>query len=375
MSPRPAPRRRPLRRLGAAAAVLLGLSGARSVSAAEVVVPPLPATLAETGLYADFARRELADGVMTFEPQYPLWTDGATKRRWVLLPPGQAIDASDPDVWRFPIGTRFWKEFSLGRPIETRLLERVADGSWRFATYLWSADGSQATLAPVEGVRGAAESAPGVPYDVPGRVDCRACHGSHPATVLGFSALQLSSDRDPLAPHAVKPKRGDVDLKRLVQRRLVVGLPEMIAAHPPRVRADSPSGRAALGYLHGNCSGCHNRSGPLAELGLSFVVGADGVPDALATAPGRTAHYQPSGADEVTVAAPGDPAESLLLRRLISRQPLLRMPPLGTHMVDRDAIALVAGWIRFELARQFGSRTPSPLFAAQVAAPPKELTP
>ena len=39
---------------------------------------------------------------LAFAPQYPLWTDGAAKRRWISLPPGTAIDASDPENWVFP---------------------------------------------------------------------------------------------------------------------------------------------------------------------------------------------------------------------------------------------------------------------------------
>jgi len=335
---------------------------------------PAPRTLAETGLYADFAARKLAPRVMPFEPQYPLWTDGATKRRWIWLPPGAAIDASDPDVWHFPVGTRVWKEFALaGRPIETRFIERLADGGWRFAAYAWNADATAATLAPAAGIRGAAESAPGVPYDIPGAADCRACHGGHPATVLGFSALQLSSDRDPLAPHAATPPKGAVDLRRLVSRGLVVGLPPSLAAQPPRVNARTPVERAALGYLHGNCSHCHNTRGPLADLGLYLAVSADGVPDALPSALAQPAHYRPAGAAVAAILAPGDDGESLLVRRLGTRDPLLQMPPLGTRAVDGEALALVAAWIRSELAAPAGS--PPSTLAAHAAAPTKENLP
>src|SRR5262245_53854204 len=43
-------------------------------------------------------------GVIEYTPQYPLWTDGAAKRRWLRLPPGEAVDASDPDHFDFPPG-------------------------------------------------------------------------------------------------------------------------------------------------------------------------------------------------------------------------------------------------------------------------------
>ena len=56
---------------------------------------------------------------------------------------------------------RLWKEFSFGRRVETRLMERLADGTWRFAAYVWSADGSDARLAPERGIRGAPRADPG----------------------------------------------------------------------------------------------------------------------------------------------------------------------------------------------------------------------
>ncbi len=85
-----------------------------------------PATLQETGLYSDWATKTVAPGTLLFSPQYPLWSDGATKTRWMRLPKGTFIDARNPDVWRFPVGTRFWKEFRFGRRAETRFIERGA---------------------------------------------------------------------------------------------------------------------------------------------------------------------------------------------------------------------------------------------------------
>jgi hypothetical protein len=61
------------------------------------------ATLKETVLYADFDRLQINPRHIAFAPQYPLWSDGATKRRWLSLPPESTIDASEPDAWKFPV--------------------------------------------------------------------------------------------------------------------------------------------------------------------------------------------------------------------------------------------------------------------------------
>ena len=66
-------------------------------------------------------------------------------------------------------------------------------------------------LAPADGIARCREQRTTA---IPSRreSDCRACHEGAAVPVLGFSALQLSSDRDPLAPHA--DARTRLDLRR-----------------------------------------------------------------------------------------------------------------------------------------------------------------
>ena len=104
-----------------------------TASALAAAPAPLPQTLRETGLYADWESKRVADGNLPYSPQYPLWTDGAAKRRWIHLPAGKFIDARKPDAWEFPVGTKLWKEFSFGRRVETRYIERRASG-WVYAS-------------------------------------------------------------------------------------------------------------------------------------------------------------------------------------------------------------------------------------------------
>ena len=178
-------------------AAALGLPGAAAA---------LPPRLEDTGF-------EVLEKT-PFTPRHALWSDGSAKRRWLHLPRGSAIDTAQPDAWEFPRGTRAWKEFSEnGRKVETRYIERLADGSWRYATYVWNREGTQAVLAPAEGLG-----------KIPSRTDCLACHEGAPVPILGYSAVQLE------------------------------------ALLPP-----------ALGYLHANCGHCHNDTGPLANVELALA--------------------------------------------------------------------------------------------------------
>lgn len=340
------------------AALIAGACGTPAAAASDVPAPgtPLPDRLADTGLYLP-GTTSVRPELLPFSPQYPLWTDGAGKRRWIHLPENASIDASDPDAWRFPPGTRLWKEFSFGgHPVETRFIEVLADGSFRYATYLWDADGGEARLAPPRGVpEGVPVHGRAAKHPIPSEPDCRACHEASATPVLGFGALQLSSDRDPRAPHATSGP-GDVDLEALVVRGLVRGLPAWVTTRPPRIQVASPVERAALGMLHGNCGHCHNARGPLAPVGLVL---AQSVSEPHATAARSSAVAQPSQfrapghADAMQRVTPGRPDLSVLSLRMRSRDPLVQMPPLGTIEVDADAVALVDQWIQ-ELATHQG---------------------
>lgn len=300
-----------------------------------------PDRLSETGLYEPGTLR-LSPDVLAFSPRYALWSDGAAKRRWVYLPPGTAIDASDPGAWQFPPGTRFWKEFSHAAAVETRLIERLDDGTWRYAAYVWNREGTDAFLAPDYGVaRLPADGAPGGTYVVPSQEDCRMCHEGGPTPVLGFSAFQLAADRDALAPNVEQAVDGDVNLPALASRGLVSGVADLPAVR--QAPADALE-RTATGYLHANCAHCHNDRGPLSDLDLSLsVADAGGVDRILETLLNRTAD---STVQSLRIrVVPGAPGDSQLVARMKTRNPNHQMPPLGTRVTDNDAVALVERWI------------------------------
>ncbi len=312
-----------------------------------------PESLQETGLYADFGRHQVDPRHLEFAPQYPLWSDGAAKKRWISLPARAAIDGSNPDVWAFPAGTRFWKEFSFGgRRIETRFMERQEDGTWLYAAYAWNADQSEARLVSERGKPKAFDLGGGRSHFIPSVNDCKSCHQGHPAQVLGFGALQLSSARDPNAIHGEPMPAPGVDLQYLVDNKLLKRLPRAVLENPPVIHAATPAERTALGYLHGNCGHCHNDAGSLRNLGFSLRhVQGPARRDAertVATAVGQPVkgRFPGQAPDAKLRVEPGQPERSVLLQRMGSRNPLVQMPPVGTVMTDDEAIRLVTQWIR-----------------------------
>jgi hypothetical protein len=286
-----------------------------------------------------------------FSPQYPLWTDGARKSRWIQLPAGGRITARDADTWEFPVGTRLWKEFAFdGRKVETRMLWRVTADAWSFASYVWNDAQTDATLVPTEGLADVVEVAPGKAHSVPSRDDCRACHDNGVSGVLGFTALQLSTDRDPGAPHAEPLRPGMITLQTLLDERLIDAPQPALFALAPRIPGD-PRTRSALGYLSANCGHCHNADSPIATvrfpLRMPAYADAAQVDAAIAALVARTTKWDlPHSAPGTTSAVtPGAPDLSALFVRMRSRRPSSQMPPLGTTVPDRDAIDLVSAWI------------------------------
>jgi hypothetical protein len=336
-----------MNRWAAGVAILVGVHALPSSD-----VPRLPEDLAATGLYDGTGAVDARN--RAFAPQYPLWSDGLAKKRWVFLPAATTIDSSGSE-WTFATGTKFWKEFSRdGRRVETRLLWKASDNGWLFGSYVWNAEGSKATLAPEQGAVTDVDVTPGRPHIIPSRTDCLACHGTERTGPLGFNALQLSTDRDPNAIHGEALSAAMLTLRDLVgERRLHPARAEWLS-DPPRIRSTNPVTRSALGYLVGNCAHCHNGRGEIAALGPTLRVAEllqDG--DAVARALiGQATRWQmPRAADGTTVLVhPGSPDASALLVRMRSRSPSSQMPPLGTVVRDQAAVDALTRWIAAELA-------------------------
>ena len=335
--------------LALALAAVLGVSSL----AGEMAGHRAPQRLADTGLYQSGRPGVIDPRNRAFAPQYPLWSDGASKARWIYLPPGERIDATDATEWDFPVGTRLWKEFAFGgRKVETRMLWRASEAGWIAASYIWSADGTDAILAPPEGVPGLTEIAAGRRHSVPSTADCAACHGSPQLRPLGFTALQLSTDRDPHAIHGEPLAPEMITLATLVSEGLLSPRRTDLIANPPRIATSNPQARAVLGYMVANCGSCHGRAGEVAAVEPFFqerelLEDGNAVARALV---GRVTRWMAPGQKSPTLLLdPGDPDASAILMRMRSRRPSSQMPPLGTVVRDDDAVEALARWIESEI--------------------------
>ncbi|CAN5717918.1 hypothetical protein BH11MYX1_BH11MYX1_26530 [soil metagenome] len=322
--------------------------------------PNNPATLFDTGLCVDRACTAVNADIHEYTPQFALWADTATKKRWYWVPPGTQIDTTDMDHWDFPVGAKFWKEFSRdGVRVETRLEMRIGAGttvqSWLYTTYAWNDTQTDTTKAPTAGV----QNANGTQHDIPSQFACRGCHENFaPTRVLGFGAIELDH------PAGMPGNADDTTLASLVAAGTLTANP----AAPASVGAPSypiqgtEVQKAGLGYVFANCSHCHNPASsvyfnvPMALRMTVATVGNKATSLPYLTAVDHYAH-QPTGLVAPNCTTPnnmpaeciidsGDPMNSDLIKHFIADPASnLHMPQLGSEMMDPDGLAILNAWI------------------------------
>jgi mono/diheme cytochrome c family protein len=97
----------------------------------------------------------------------------------------------------------------------------------------------------------------------------------------------------------------------------------------------------ARSYLHANCAHCHvEAGGGNAAINLNVVT-----PLEKTLLVGVSPLHDRFGIAEASLVAPGAPDRSVLLHRVGKLGPG-RMPPLGSTVVDRQAVEMLAEWIK-----------------------------
>jgi hypothetical protein len=308
--------------------------------------------------------KQIAPSALPYVPGVVLWSDGAEKRRFLFLPPAAKIDTSNMDVWRFPVGTKVWKEFSLdGVLVETRLFRKRTETTWESGTYIWDDAGTAASLNTAR--KGIVLDAG---YEIPTARDCDKCHHGGADKLLGVEAVALAL-----------PSAQGVTLASLAAKGAL--------SHPPARTSitlpEDSTGKAAaaLGYLHANCGmPCHSTRGLGDETQLILRLradefwpsdptdggadaGADAATDAgsdarvpVPTPVALTDIYRATVEQQPTTASVAQAFpnavrirrgshEMSLVWQLAHRRGNYQMPPLVSHRIDEVGTQKLADWI------------------------------
>lgn len=307
--------------------------------------PTMPNTLSATGLFADVAQLQPTPGVLEYEVNSPLWSDGAEKRRWIALPGTSRIQFSSDDAWTFPVGTALVKHFEIAtspsttRRLETRVLLHTASG-WRGWTFRWNDQQTDADLVDAAGddVTFSVTDAAGTrqqTWHFPSRAECLTCHTQAAGRVLGVTARQLNRPFD----YPLRTSNQLLTWNHIGLFTTDVGDPAQYAAlADPRSSSGSLDDRARS-YLDTNCSHCHRPAGPTpVDLDLRFAV-----PSSALRAFGVPSVVPIPGGPGTRITTGSANASDLWLR--IGRRDAFGMPPLGSSLVDVHAVELLGSWI------------------------------
>jgi len=309
---------------------------------------PFPAKLSDTGLFRNMSLLLPRDGLIEYDVNAPLWSDGARKRRWIALPGTARIGYHATEAWSFPRGTVLVKHFEIEtapgtvRRLETRVLIRGED-DWQGYTYRWNTAQNDADLLPGADsttftVQDA--SAPGgqrvQTWYFPSPSDCMQCHTTAAGRVLGVRTRLLNRD-------FAYPDATDNQLRSWNHIALFttdIGDHAQYEALADPADATASLDARARSYLDVNCAMCHRPTGPTpVDMDLRFGV-AEGSMRLFGVASTNPANGLPG----TLRAAAGTHTASDFWDRM-GRMDEYAMPPLGRNLPDESARTLLADWI------------------------------
>jgi uncharacterized repeat protein (TIGR03806 family) len=293
-----------------------------------------PQLLSATGCVDPLDPKKPAAGLIPYDVNSPLWSDGADKERYLAIPDGKTIAIGADGDWDLPIGSVAVKTFAVGsRPIETRLFMRHDDGNWAGYTYEWDDEGKDATLLPA----GKNRTIGAQTWAYPSRNQCMQCHSKATGNTIGLETAQLNRDH----VYASTNRKAN-QLATLAH----IGLFSAPLAQQPDAapRLAQPGGSESLeararGYLHANCAHCHQpMGGGQGTMDLRYAKSLQETQTCNAD------NTQGAIGDASKLLVPGDPQGSVLAVRLHATDSK-RMPPVAVSVVDPQGTKLVDDWI------------------------------
>lgn len=303
---------------------------------------PQPATLlSETGCVNSSNPMLPAPGLVPYDLISPLWSDGASKQRFMALPNNASINVDDQGDFMFPVGSVLMKNFFLNdRIVETRLLMHHLSG-WQGYSYEWLYDVDETPIDAQLLTTSLTKSIEGQNWYYPSQSECLDCHTEGSGIALGPELQQLNRDFTFPSTGRTASQIDTFETINLFSSALsaqqksvrLYALDDMSVSYQLRARS----------YLHSNCAHCHQPdesvtttidlrfsteladmnvcgSVPLrGEIGLSnpFIIDPDG-----------------------SLAEPN----SVLIARMESTDTGLRMPPLASELPDSSAIETLKHW-------------------------------
>ena len=292
--------------------------------------------------------------VISYEPASSLFTDYASKKRFIWMPGNVAATyVDDNKVLDFPVGTVLIKTFyyttiqpgNVTKIIETRLMIRKNDG-WKFYEYLWNdaqtdADlvtGSDFTNGSSKTITFTKPSGETITtdYRIPSDAECLACHKINEVpTPIGVKPQNLNHNHT----------YGNVSkkiLQKLVDQGYLENFPSSITSTVDYHDVTQPVDLRLRSYLDINCAHCHQDQARCYYRPVRFSFSQTGIDANIGICLVADEEISPT---LQKIISPGNFSKSIMHFRLSSNEESQRMPLLGRTIVHDEGVALLEQYI------------------------------
>lgn len=289
----------------------------------------MPSELNDTGCF-NTTTKTLAQGVVNYDVNSELWSDGASKERAFAIPNNSKIDVLADGDFDFPEDSILIKHFLHdSKYVETRLYIHHSTG-WQGYSYEWNEQQTDATLLTI----GKTKSIGNYIHTFPSPTECGECHTAAANFSAGIEAKQLNihsnTFNDNILDYLTKTDYLSSDVNSADIEPLY-SITDENASLEQRARS----------YLHTNCSTCH-RPGVInrANIDLRYTTKFSDT-NTCNVAPALTG----VGNSETRHILPGDPDNSTIILRMESNNSAVRMPPIARLTKDSAASTVIRAWI------------------------------
>ncbi|MEM9680438.1 MAG: hypothetical protein AAF901_08950 [Bacteroidota bacterium] len=289
-------------------------------------------------------------GVLPYDMITPLFSDYASKKRFVWMPDGQSASyVNDHSILDFPVGTVLIKNFyydnvlpnNTVQIIETRLQIKKEAG-WVFANYIWNEEQTEATFSlsggelPIDFIANGVTRS--VDYRIPAASQCLTCHKQDNETPFPIGVKPNSLNKI----YTYEDGSSNQLDKWIAMGYLENNIPSTINTVADWTDESQSMELRVRSYLDINCAHCHsdnrhcdyrpvrfdfNESSDITNLGV--CVDADDIFDSALT----------------QIIQPGNSERSILAFRINSVDQSIRMPLLARTLKHDEGVALIESWI------------------------------
>jgi uncharacterized repeat protein (TIGR03806 family) len=341
------------------------------------------------------------DNGIPYDLSTPLFTDYATKYRFVFVPEGKVATYSEFEVMEFPVGTVLVKTFAMPQDtsnrdinetiIETRLLINRADG-WVSLPYYWDSATDASYIVTGKSIPFSIthdDEVLAFDYGVPQKTQCSKCHAVVPIVTEGNTGRSIFK---PIGPKA-RFLNYDYEYATGTENQLahwesagiLKGAPtdKTTIDSSPKFKDDTDItklsadllAKTARGYLDINCAHCHRSKLTIPEALYEGAAGDSGFnvefnrnlaaePSKFGVCKVAIAGGWPAERDENGIVTgynefpkdviPGHADRSYVVHRMDTNSGRHKMPELGRSSIHKEGVALVSAWIEGMVADDCG---------------------